>query len=91
MQHGDARLAWMNRLLRSLSTTYRRDRSRNGQSKPAIVRLQLDIQEELSSNGGARSSEVVQVMSQWFDTEIILIGMTLALAMTVPGRQRRDL
>ena len=76
MQYGDAHLAAMNRALKTLPAAKRLDRF--GVLKTVIRRRPIELYLQHDPSEAARSAEIIPVMRQFFDVEVVPMGMSLS-------------
>ena len=76
MQYSDAGLAIMNQALNMLPEAKRLDRF--GALKTTIQRRPIEVYLQYDPSEAARSAEIIPVMRQFFDVEVVPMGMSLS-------------
>ena len=76
MQYADAHITAMNRALKSLPAAKRLDRF--GVLKTAIRRRPVELYLQHDPSEAARSAEIIPVMRQFFDVDVVPMGMSLS-------------
>ncbi len=76
MQYADAHLAAMNAALATLPEAKRLDRF--GMLKTAIQRRPVELYLQHDPSEAARSAEIIPVLCQFFDVEVVPMGMSLS-------------
>lgn len=77
MQYAPAHLDWIDRVLRCLPPEKRRERGSPGAVRERFQPLAAADFERTGSREMIRSDEIVPVMRNWFDVEVLSLGMTL--------------